>query len=466
MRGYNVLSLFGGIETGYAALKDAGVPIENYWSSEIDKNAVKVSAHNYPQIVHLGDVKGVSVANIPFVPDLLIAGFPCTDLSFAGKQGGFDNDRSGLFFEAVRVLRECQAVNPNVLFLFENVPMAKRHEWVINEMLGLRPWANNAALVSAQNRNRLWWSNIRTKKVGLFDELHTDFPQPKDIGVMLADILEGEVGEKYYLSGAALARIERSLYSKPAIDPEKAGTVLTRNNIAAQRFDSGTTLIGVVNDNGSLRKVEKSNCIDANFHKGMDNHGQRTLIHQTARGNNPGGERAQNGKTPCVGANAWQNNNHVIAHNLMPRNGKGKGGKGHLSKTDGKSYCCDTGQTNAVEIFCHNPKRTEYGKAVRKDYEAGKIEGAKRSDMAAPQPRDDGKAGTITTVEKDNTLQVGPTLRRLTPVEVCRLFTLPDNLFQGENGPIIAETNQYKALGNGWVMKVVSHIFSFLPELS
>jgi len=422
-----VLSLFGGIETGYAALKDAGVPIANYWSSEIDKNAIKVSAHNYPEIVHMGDVCSVSVSNIPFVPDLLIAGFPCTDLSFAGKQGGFDNDRSGLFFEAVRILRECQAVNPKVLFLFENVPMAKRHEWVINEMLGLRPWANNAALVSAQNRNRLWWSNIRTKKVGLFDELHTDFPQPKDRGVMLADILEGKVGEKYYLSGAALARIERSLYSKPAIDPEKAGTVLTRNNIAAQRFDSGTTLIGVVNDNGSLRKVEKSNCIDANFHKGMDNHGQRTLIHQTARGNNPGGERAQNGKTPCVGANAWQNNNHV---------------------------------------FCLNQKRTEYGKAVRKDYEAGKIEGEKRSDMATPQPRDDGKAGTITTVEKDNTLQVGPTLRRLTPVEVCRLFTLPDNLFQGENGPIIAETNQYKALGNGWVMKVVSHIFSFLPELS
>ncbi len=459
MRGYNVLSLFGGIETGYAALKDAGVPIANYYSSEIDKNAVKVSAHNYPQIVHLGDVKGVSIANIPFVPDLLIAGFPCTDLSFAGKQGGFDNDRSGLFFEAVRIFRECQAVNPNVLFLFENVPMAKRHEWVINEMLGLRPWANNAALVSAQNRNRLWWSNIRTKKVGLFDEVHTDFPQPKDSGIMLADVLEGEVDKKYCLSGAALARIENRNYSQVKIDPEKSGTVNCGNNSAKMSTDSGTTLIGVVNDNVSLRQVEKSNCIDVNFHKGMDNHGQMTLIHQTARGKNPGGERAQNGKTPCVGANAWQNNNHVYQQDRVNSpNGK--------ARTVPAGTHGNASHHTVTDVACLNPKRTEYGKAVRKQYEAGQIEGAKRSDMAAPQPRDDGKAGTITTVEKDNTLQVGSTLRRLTPVEVCRLFTLPDNLFQGENGPIIAETNQYKALGNGWVMKVVSHIFSFLPELS
>ena len=437
MRAYNVLSLFGGIETGYAALRDAGVPIENYYSSEIDKNAIKVSAHNYPEIVHIGDVCSVSVADIQFIPDLLIAGFPCTDLSFAGKQAGLDGTMSGLFFEAVRILRECQAVNPNVLFLFENVPMAKRHEWVINEMLGLRPWANNAALVSAQNRKRLWWSNVRTKKVGLFGEIHTDFPQPEDRGIMLADILEKEVDKKYFLSGEAMERISRTLYSKPQVNPEKTGTINCKNNSGQLSCDSGTTLIGVVNDMGSLRKVEKSNCIDANFHKGMDNHGQRTLA--------------------VV---------EVITHNMMPRNGKGQGGKGHLSKTDGKSYCCDTGQTNAVEVVCLNPKRTEYGKAVRKDYEAGKIEGAKRSDMAVPQPRDDGKTGTITTVEKDNTVQVGHTLRRLTPVEVCRLFTLPDDLFKDENGNnIIAETNQYKALGNGWVMKVVSHIFSFLPEL-
>ncbi len=401
MRGYNVLSLFGGIETGYAALKDAGVPTENYYSSEIDKNAIKVSSHNYPQIVHLGDVKGVSVKCLPFVPDLLLAGFPCTDLSVAGKQGGFNNDRSGLFFEAVRILRECQAANPNVLFLFENVPMAKRHEWVINEMLGLRPWANNAALVSAQNRNRLWWSNIRTKKVGLFDEVHTDFPQPKDSGIMLADILEKEVDEKYYLSGAALARIETRNYSQVKVNPEKSGTVNCGNNSAKMSTDSGTTLIGVVNDNGSLRQVEKSNCIDANFHKGMGNHGQRTLAVEF-KGRN--GSNAGTGKTGTVTTSRWEQNNHVYQQD-------------RINQENGKSR---------------------------------------------PVP-----AGTHGNASCHTVTQVGPTLRRLTPVEVCRLFTLPDSLFKDQNGNnIIAETNQYKALGNGWVMKVVSHIFSFLPKLS
>lgn len=407
-----MLSLFGGIETGYAALRDAGIPIENYWSSEIDKNAIKVSAHNYPEIVHIGDVCSVSVANLPFVPDLLLAGFPCTDLSFAGKQAGLDGTRSGLFFEAVRILRECQAVNPYVLFLFENVPMAKRHEWVINEMLGLRPWANNAALVSAQNRKRLWWSNIRTKKVGLFEEVHTDFPQPKDRGIMIADILEAEVDKKYFLSGAAMERISRTLYSKPQVNPEKTGTINRKNNSGQLSCDSGTTLIGVVNYNGNLREVEKSNCIDANFHKGMDNHGQSPLsVHQQDRINN------KNGKARSVPAGTHGNAQHHTVTEV-----------------------CGTALRRQVKKGAVQPRTAEY--------------------------RDDGKSNCVTQFQELSCVTQGPTLRRLTPVEVCRLFTLPDDLFQDENGNnIIAETNQYKALGNGWVMKVVSHIFSFLPEL-
>jgi len=297
------------------------------------------------------------------------------------------------------------------------------------------------------------------KKVGLFGDLVTDFPQPKDQGILLADILQAEVDEKYYLKGKTLDRL---LSENPKTNPEKSYSVTPNSCTNSGGRSRQGTFVGVVNNNGTLQPVEKSNCIDANFHKGIDNHGQSPLavvvkkdgtpkpnqdkaacftaggnsggnhsdmdlIWQTARGKNPGGDRTQNGKTPCVSANWWERNNHV---------------------------------------FCLNPKRTEYGKAVRKDYEAGKIKGAKRSDMATPQPRDDGKSGTITTVEKDNILQVGKSLRRLTPVEVCRLFTLPDNLFQDENGKnIIAESNQYKALGNCWVMKVVSHIFSFLPEL-
>jgi len=339
MRGYRVLSLFGGIETGYFALKDAGIPIECYYSSEIDKNAIKVVKHNYPEIVHIGDVKQVRVSELPFVPDLLIGGFPCQDLSFAGKGAGLQGERSGLFFEAVRILRECQAINPNVFFLFENVPMAKRHEAVINETLGIAPWKSCASLVSAQTRKRLWWSNIRTKRVGLFGDVVTDFPQPKDCGIMLADILESDVDQRYYLSDRAFERIFKE---KPKTNPEKSYSITPNSATASGGRSRQYTLIGVVNNNGELQHVEKSNCIDANFQKGIDNHGQSPLA--------------------------------VVVN----------------------------GQ--------------------------------------------------------------GTRLRRLTPVEVCRLFTLPDDFFQTPSGPIIAETNQYKALGNGWVMKVVSHIFSFLPK--
>lgn len=367
-RGYRVLSLFGGIETGYAALKDAGVPIECYYSSEIDKNAIKAAKWNYPQIVHIGDVKDVVAANLPFVPDLLIGGFPCQDLSFAGLGAGLDGEKSGLFYEAVRILRECQAINPNVLFLFENVPMAKKWEYKISEILGLDPWKNCASLVSAQTRKRLWWSNIRTR-TGFWGDVTTDFPQPEDQGIMLADILEEVVDKKYLVSETALARFARfarSAYSKPRIDPEKSGTILTKNNSGQLSGDSGTTLIGVVNDSGTLRQVEKSNCIDANFHKGIDNHGQRTFA--------------------------------VVVRK--------KGGSAR--KNHDKTSCFTAGGNSGSE---------------------------------------------------------GPRLRRLTPVEVCRLFTLPDDFFQTPAGPIIAETNQYKALGNGWVKKVVVHICSFLPQL-
>ncbi len=458
-----MLSLFGGIETGYAALKDAGISIENYYSSEIDKHAIKVTSWNYPQVVHLGDVKGVSVKDLPFIPDLLLAGFPCTDLSVAGKQGGFDNERSGLFFEAVRILRECLAVNPNVLFLFENVPMAKRFERVINETIGIAPWKNCASLVSAQTRKRLWWSNIRTKQVGLFGDLHTDFPQPEDRGILLKHILENVVHKKYLVSETAIARFDRSQYSKPQIDPEKSGTILVKNNSGQLSGDNGTTLIGVVNDNGSLRQVEKSNCIDANFHKGADNHGQSPLA--------------------------------VVAHNMMPRNGKGQGGKGHLSKTDGKSYCCDTGQANAVEFVSGQIRPRYFDDSGKKHY--GKTDSAPHRTGFLEFNSNPGKTGTFLAANKNvnvvyqqdrvndefgksrpvpagkhgnaqhhTVTQTHGTLRRLTPVEVCRLFTLPDDLFQTPAGPLIAETNQYKCLGNGWVMKVVSHIFSFLPELT
>jgi DNA (cytosine-5)-methyltransferase 1 len=167
MKGYNVLSLFGGIETGYAALVDAGVQIENYWSSEIDKCAIKVTSVKYPQVKHLGDVVKfaryfcASPKNIEKIKqyqhvtaktlrtisqveeikangvDLCIGGSPCQGFSFAGKQLNFKDPRSALFFEYAKVLSECKRINPNLFFLLENVPMKKEHSDIISKYIGL-----------------------------------------------------------------------------------------------------------------------------------------------------------------------------------------------------------------------------------------------------------------------------------------------------------------------------------------
>lgn len=191
--GLTVLSLFDGMSCGQIALREAGIKVSNYFASEIDKHAIAQTQHNFPETVQLGDVRGVRAADLPPI-DLLIGGSPCQGFSFAGKQLNFDDPRSVLFFEYVRILKEIRVCNPDVLFLLENVRMKKACENVISQQLGLFPVVINSALVSAQNRVRLYWTNIRTKEErGIFETLvYTDIPQPADRGIFLSDILEPE----------------------------------------------------------------------------------------------------------------------------------------------------------------------------------------------------------------------------------------------------------------------------------
>lgn len=232
----NVLSLFDGLSCGRIALERAGIEIENYYASEIDKYAIKVSEANYPDIIRLGDVTKVKIDKGRRV-DLLIAGSPCQGFSFAGKQLNFEDPRSALFFEFVRLLKECRRYNPDVLFMLENVKMKKEHQDVISRLLGVEPIEINSALVSAQNRKRLYWTNI------------TNVCQPEDTGLILDDIVELEVDPKYYISEKAKSRIIRKGYSQPKINPFKTGTLNTKNNSGQLSIDSGTTLI--VSDRGS-----------------------------------------------------------------------------------------------------------------------------------------------------------------------------------------------------------------------
>lgn len=427
----HVLSLFNGISCGRIALERAGIPVANYYESEIDKYAGKVSAYNWPESVQIGDVRNVVVSELPFVPDLLIAGSPCQGFSFAGKQLNFNDPRSALFFEFVRILKECQAVNPNVLFMLENVPMKKEFQRVINEVLGIYPVTINGSLVSAQNRERLFWTNIRTKTVGLFGDVYTDIPQPQDKGILLADILESEVDYKYFLSETALARIERNTYSKTKVNPDKTGTINTKNNSWQLSIDSGTTLIGVVNNKGKMQEVAQANCIDANYGKGMDNHSQRTLAMVVQKVDINGTKKVNQIKADCFTA--------------------GANSAGHHSQMD----------LIVQSVSMRGRHLDENGKRV--DIKgADTIQRIEYSDKP-------GKSNCVSTVQKDNLVQIfhgNMKIRRLTPTEVSRLFTIADGYFHDKDGKrLVSESQQYKALGNGWIVDVIAHIFSYIKPL-
>ncbi|MBW9276684.1 DNA (cytosine-5-)-methyltransferase [Bacteroides fragilis] len=228
----NVLSLFDGMSCGQIALKELGIVSEKYYASEIDKHAIKQTQLNFPDTIQLGDVTKWKEWKIYWGSiNLLLAGSPCQGFSFAGKQLAFNDPRSKLFFVFVDILNHIKKFNPNVLFLLENVKMKKSHMRIISEYCGVFPVNINSNLVSAQNRDRWYWTNIRTKQIGLFGEIHTDIPQPEDKGIFLRDILESEVDEKYYINGPMLNWIQsewRLAKKYTQINGEKALPALAR----------------------------------------------------------------------------------------------------------------------------------------------------------------------------------------------------------------------------------------------
>ena len=166
----NVLSLFDGMSCGQIALERAGIKVENYFASEIDKYAIQVTKHNYPNTKHIGDVTKVKGDELPKI-DLLIGGSPCQGFSFAGKQLNFNDQRSKLFFEYVRLKNE---LNPKY-FLLENVVMKKEYQDIISKYIGVEPIKINSGLLSKQNRWRLYWTNIHVSKISPIDTNFNDY---------------------------------------------------------------------------------------------------------------------------------------------------------------------------------------------------------------------------------------------------------------------------------------------------
>lgn len=390
-----VLSLFDGMSCGQQALERQGIKVDEYFASEIDKYAIQVTMANYPNTVQLGSVVNVDGRALPKI-DLLIGGSPCQSFSFAGKRKGMSTKdeqeiltldhylqlksegfefegQSYLFWEYMRLLNELREKNPNVLFLLENVMMGEKWEKVLSKAIGVNPIMINSSLVSAQNRQRLYWTNIGMIPGGLFGDLQSIIEQPKDKGILLKDVLETEVDDKYFLKENSF------IYER-----------IKNNHEFAPR---------IPND------LEKSNCLKIGG-KGVDD---------------------------------------LIIHNTMPRSSKtGKGGTGPLSRNDGKTYCLDTGQTNALEIRevkQINPSKESGGK---QPYQQNRV-----YDLLGIAP--------ALCANKSDLIINTKSIRRLTPTECERLQTVKDGYTA-----YVSDSQRYKMLGNGWTVDVIAHIFSYI----
>jgi DNA-cytosine methyltransferase len=225
----NVLSLFNGMNTGRQALENVGIKVDKYYSSEIKPYAIELTQHHFPDTIQVGDVTKWREWDIDWKSiDLVLSGSPCQDLSAAGKRAGINGKKSSLFFTFVEILEHIKLLNPNVLFLQENVGSASKLDvGIMSRALGVYPVRINSSLVTAQLRDRYYWSNIRTRQDGMFGDIITDIPQPKDKGIMFKDIITGGRVERVK-SFALLEHIEKAFGHKDRFSEKAQKYIKTR----------------------------------------------------------------------------------------------------------------------------------------------------------------------------------------------------------------------------------------------
>lgn len=263
----NVLSLFDGMSCGQLALQRAGIEVENYFASEIDKHAIAITQKNFPNTKQVGDITKLTRYNFPDKIDLVIGGSPCQGFSMAGKQLNFDDPRSKLFFEYVRVLKDLRKVNPEIKFLLENVKMKKEYQDVISKTLGVEPIEINSNLVSAQNRRRLYWTNIE------------NVSKPEDKGILLKHIIQEEVEDKYYITEKRLEQIANwKSYQNPLdrlfTGEDKVGCLLASDS---NKEHAGSKFLKI-DIKGNLKKFQdKASCFTAGANSG-GNHSDMDLL--------------------------------------------------------------------------------------------------------------------------------------------------------------------------------------------
>jgi DNA-cytosine methyltransferase len=379
-----ILSLFDGISCARVALQRAGIPVEAYYASEIDKYAIQVSNKNYPDVRHIGSVVGLTFINPEVIDiDLLIGGSPCQDLSIAGKREGLAGKKSGLFYEYVRILNE---VKPKY-FILENVnSMSKEaRDTITKELFGIEPVMINASLVSAQNRKRLFWVG-KLRPNGRYSQV--DITLPEDRNIFLKDIIHETRGEefdleKYIVKGNHLTWVtdeERLKKKRTNLNGDKSITMMARQYASW---------------NGQYLSVRVGK-----FNKG----GQGDRIYST------------DGKSVALSAF-----------------GGGLGAK--------------TG------LYLVVPEATKQGYAIA---EPGDSVDLSFPNSTTPRGRVGKKAKNLMTASSIGVVGNGY-IRKLTPIECCRLQGLPDNHTQG-----ISDSQAYKVTGNAFNVDVIAHILSFI----
>jgi DNA (cytosine-5)-methyltransferase 3A len=266
----NVVSLFNGMNTGRQALENVGIKVNKYYSSEIKPYAIELTQYHFPDTIQVGDVNKWREWDIDWQSiDLVLSGSPCQDLSTAGKRAGINGSKSSLFFVFVEILEHIKSLNPKVLFLQENVgSAAKLDVGIMSRALGVYPVRINSSLVTAQLRDRYYWSNIRTKET-MFD-IVTDIPQPKDRGIMFKDIITSgtvETASQEYLkhrnetTGMITLIYEFENELRVKTNTAKGYEVVTENDCLDLSYPTSTTRRGRVTKGKSPCLMQSSNLL-------------------------------------------------------------------------------------------------------------------------------------------------------------------------------------------------------------
>lgn len=452
--GLNVLSLFDGMSCGRLALERAGLDVEMYFSSEVDKYAIQVADDNYPvdKWTRLGDVRDIDASIFPEI-DLLIGGSPCQSFSFAGKREGMATEcsieittleqylqlraenfefkgQSYLFWEYMRILKE---VKPKY-FLLENVVMSKKWEAILTEAIGVEPIMINSALVSAQNRKRLYWTNI------------PNVTEPSDLGLVLNNILE-DFDELNNLGLAQRGRGKNKGFIK---DTNIKSPTLTKNSfehnnhvlvepvgaamrgryvVDGKRQDHKMKTAGLTTQRLELRDDGKTNALTTVQKDTLvalrpcepRDYDESALCHHVANATDlKGNDQIKRvygggGKAPTVNTCQGGHREPKVLVNQS-------------ATKDGKAYCVTAIPSGAVAWNS----------------------GQKKQRTMVP---------TEESQAEEPNVYNGVKYRKLTPLECERLQTVPDNYTAA-----VSNSQRYKMLGNGWTVDVIAHIFKGLKN--